>query len=70
MTPQVFRLGDLLHALYLVRENLQLINDDSQAIEGLGIKPWLLRGRRSNFKLTYPEDLELIEKILKLQMGL
>ena len=64
MTPQVFRLGELSHALLFAKQKGFLVTDESQAMEAIGRPPWLIRGRRSNIKLTYPEDLELIEALL------
>ncbi len=64
MTPQVFRLGELSKALQNAKESNILVTDEAQAMEASGQLPWLIRGRRSNIKLTYPEDLELIEALL------
>ena len=64
MTPQVFRLGELSYALQAAKQSGLVVTDESQAMEANGSLPWLIRGRRSNIKLTYPEDLELIEALL------
>ena len=64
MTPQVFRLGALRSALTVASDRGFAVTDDSQAMESVGVFPWLVRGRRSNIKLTYSEDSELIEAIL------
>lgn len=64
MTPQVFRLGALLDALTAARDAHMSVTDEAQAMESLGVAPWLVRGRRSNIKLTYAEDIELIEAVL------
>ena len=64
MTPQVFRLGGLMEALVRARTSGFVVTDEAQAMEAEGSLPWLIRGRRSNIKLTYPEDLELIEALL------
>lgn len=68
MTPQVFRLGELSKALQNAKESNILVTDEAQAMEASGQLPWLIRGRRSNIKLTYPEDLELIEALLVARM--
>ena len=68
MTPQVFRLGDLTQALVSAKKAGQLVNDESQALEAINKTPWMIPGRRSNVKLTYPEDLELINAILSLRL--
>ena len=64
VTPQVFRLGDLKDALISAKESGLAVNDESQAMEAINNRPWLIHGLRSNIKLTYPEDLELITAIL------
>ena len=64
MTPQVFRLGELSQALLSAKQKGFPVTDESQAMEAIGRPPWLIRGRRTNVKLTYPEDLELIEALL------
>ena len=69
MTPQVFRLGELSDALQAVKQSGLVVTDESQAMEANGHLPWLIRGRRSNIKLTYPEDLELIEALLSVREG-
>ena len=67
MTPQVFRLGELSAALQAAKASGLLATDEAQAMEAHGKLPWLIRGRRSNIKLTYPEDLELIEALLSVR---
>ena len=69
MTPQVFRLGELSDALQAAKQSGLVVTDESQAMEANGRLPWLIRGRRSNIKLTYPEDLELIEVLLSAREG-
>ena len=64
MTPQVFRLGALRSALMIAADRGFAVTDDSQAMESIGVIPWLVRGRRSNIKLTYSEDSELVETLL------
>ena len=38
--------------------------DESQAIERLGEKPKLIKGSFKNFKVTYPEDLNILEQLI------
>ncbi len=68
MTPQVFRLSDLKDALISAKELGLTVNDESQAMEAINNMPWLIQGSRSNIKLTYFEDLELINAILSLRL--
>jgi 2-C-methyl-D-erythritol 4-phosphate cytidylyltransferase len=56
-TPQLFRADLLRSALKAVGDSA----DESDAMERAGHKPHLIRGRDSNLKVTYPEDLQLAE---------
>ncbi|HVT35208.1 MAG TPA: 2-C-methyl-D-erythritol 4-phosphate cytidylyltransferase [Nevskiaceae bacterium] len=60
-TPQLFRLDLLLHALSECAERGLGVTDEASAMERAGYKPRLVRGRESNIKVTYPEDLPLAE---------
>jgi len=61
-TPQMFRLGMLRHALGRAGAD---ITDEASAIEAMGLAPRLVRGALENFKLTYPPDFELAERLLR-----
>ena len=39
--------------------------DEASAIEQLGLRPKLVVGDSRNLKVTYPQDLELAELLLK-----
>lgn len=61
-TPQMFRYGLLKKAL----QNAGIApTDEAQAIEALGLQPKLVLGELRNLKITYQQDLELAEAILK-----
>ena len=60
-TPQMFRHGLLLQAL---AQNAS-VTDEAGAIEALGHRPKLVAGDASNLKVTWPQDLQLAEWILK-----
>ena len=60
-TPQMFRLGLLQHALEHAGAS---VTDESSAIEALGHSPRLVAGDPANFKLTWPSDFELAERLL------
>ncbi|MCL2871480.1 MAG: 2-C-methyl-D-erythritol 4-phosphate cytidylyltransferase [Betaproteobacteria bacterium] len=69
-TPQMFRYGILCDAL--AQEGALSCTDESQAVERYckrtgGALPLLLRGSLQNLKLTYAEDLLLVEAILAFQ---
>ena len=61
-TPQMFRFGLLQEALLA---SGTLPTDEAQAVEALGLKPKLVPGEARNLKITYPQDLQLAEAIIK-----
>jgi len=38
--------------------------DEAQAVEALGHKPRLVTGQLRNMKVTYPQDLAILEAII------
>lgn len=62
-TPQMFRLGLLHQALAAVGGGE--ITDESSAIEALGLAPLLVPGEAENFKLTWPADFTLAQRLLE-----
>lgn len=60
-TPQLFKLDLLMQALRECDERNLEVTDEASAMERAGYKPRLVRGRESNIKVTYPEDLRLAE---------
>lgn len=64
-TPQMFRIGPLTQALKLAREHGLEITDESSAMEAQGGSPLLVPGSALNFKVTYPEDFQLAEAVLR-----
>jgi 2-C-methyl-D-erythritol 4-phosphate cytidylyltransferase len=60
-TPQMFRIGLLRRAL---REAGDAVTDEASAIEALGLRPRLVPGALENFKLTWPADFGLAERLL------
>jgi 2-C-methyl-D-erythritol 4-phosphate cytidylyltransferase len=61
-TPQMFRIGMLMHALERAGAH---VTDEATAVEGLGQRPLLVPGGAQNFKVTYPDDFALAEAVLK-----
>jgi len=61
-TPQMFPAGLLLQALQLLQR--AAITDEASAMEHTGYTPCLVPGSARNFKVTWPEDFELMEKWL------
>ncbi len=60
-TPQMFRLGLLQRAL---AEAGAEVTDEASAVEALGLQPRLVPGDAENFKLTWPADFGLAERLL------
>ena len=61
-TPQMFRFDLLNKALTSFKGNP---TDESEAIEALGLSPKVVKGNLVNFKITYPEDLMRVEKLIQ-----
>ena len=81
-TPQMFRLGALTQALELAMANDPAsVTDEASAMEAsltqssgatgavAGLGPLLVQGSTQNFKVTYPEDFQLAESILRARQG-
>lgn len=61
-TPQAFRLG-MLRAALAAQDDLQA-TDESSIMTAQGVQVTLVPGKRSNFKITTPEDLAMAEALL------
>ncbi len=59
LTPQMFQIDALYHALEQSLQNNQAITDEASAIELIGASPLLVEGEASNIKITRPADLQL-----------
>jgi 2-C-methyl-D-erythritol 4-phosphate cytidylyltransferase len=67
-TPQMFRVGLLRRALTHAASDPDLaacITDEASAVELLGHAPLLVRGDAMNFKLTFAEDFQLADRLLR-----
>jgi 2-C-methyl-D-erythritol 4-phosphate cytidylyltransferase len=62
-TPQMFQAGLLMQAL-LAASTTAHITDEASAMELAGHAPCLVQGAVRNFKVTWPEDFELMERWL------
>jgi len=60
-TPQMFRIGLLQRALAAAGD---AVTDEASAIEALGLAPRLVAAPMENFKLTWPADFALAERLL------
>ncbi|MCH7342464.1 2-C-methyl-D-erythritol 4-phosphate cytidylyltransferase [Pelomonas sp. CA6] len=65
-TPQMFRWGLLAPALAPVLQGQgEHITDEASAVEALGHAPRLVEASMENFKVTYPADFALAERLLR-----
>ena len=60
-TPQMFRYGLLKQALTSYNGQSTY---EAEAVEALGLQPKLVQGELRNLKVTYPQDLALLEALL------
>lgn len=64
-TPQMFRVGPLLSALHAAQQRKLPLTDEASAMEMAGHRPQVFPGKRSNLKITVPEDWLLAEALLR-----
>jgi 2-C-methyl-D-erythritol 4-phosphate cytidylyltransferase len=67
LTPQMFRLGMLRHALEQAIENEVVVTDEASAMEYINQSAKLVEASASNIKITRPGDLLLAEFYLEQQ---
>ena len=61
-TPQMFRIGLLREALAAAGDE---VTDEAGAVEAMGLTPKLVPGALENFKITWPADFALAERLLR-----
>lgn len=66
-TPQVFRKELIIEAYEQAIDEGFTGTDDSSLVERLGHPVRMVKGEQSNFKITYPLDLELAELLIQKQ---
>jgi 2-C-methyl-D-erythritol 4-phosphate cytidylyltransferase len=64
-TPQMFRLGLLRDAIASALQRGVKVTDEASAIEAMGHAPRLVRCPAENFKVTFPPDFALAERLLR-----
>lgn len=69
MTPQLFKVGDLLSAIQTARARNVLITDEASAMETAGVQPLLIPCSPDNIKITLPQDIQFAQMILQAQEG-
>jgi 2-C-methyl-D-erythritol 4-phosphate cytidylyltransferase len=64
-TPQVFRAASLRAAYVAAAEEGFIGTDDSSLVERQGGRVLMCLGQRDNLKVTVPEDLPIVERLLQ-----
>lgn len=67
MTPQIFKVAELLSSIELARAKSLLLTDEASAIEAVGGQPLLVVCSPDNIKITLPQDIALARLILEAQ---
>lgn len=67
MTPQMFRVGELLAAIEHAAKHRFHITDEASAMELTGFQPLLIPCSPDNIKITFPDDIQFAEMILRAQ---
>jgi 2-C-methyl-D-erythritol 4-phosphate cytidylyltransferase len=67
LTPQLFRLGELVAALESAQGAGIEATDEAMAMERMGHRPLLVEGAESNIKITTRADLALAEFLIEEQ---
>jgi 2-C-methyl-D-erythritol 4-phosphate cytidylyltransferase len=67
-TPQLFPLPRLLQALEAMLAAGEPPTDESSAMEWSGAHPLLVMGSSANVKITYPDDVVLVESVLSAKL--
>lgn len=68
-TPQVFQANIYRAAAYMAKKDGVSVTDDCMMAERLGFKIKLVECGSQNLKITFPEDIEIAEAILKSREG-
>jgi len=68
-TPQVFRFEELWHAHEEALRDGFAGTDDASLVERIGGEVAIVPGSRLNMKITYPEDIEIAEALLRCGSG-
>ena len=66
-TPQVFRFDWLLDAYKRIVDSSRSVTDEVSALQEAGYPVRLLLNTDWNIKITFPRDLDLVEKMMNLR---
>jgi 2-C-methyl-D-erythritol 4-phosphate cytidylyltransferase len=67
MTPQLFKVGELLSAIRMARVSGEKLTDEASAMEAAGVQVLLVPCSQDNIKITLPQDIPFAEMILRAQ---
>ena len=67
MTPQLFKVGELLSSISTARVNGEKLTDEATAMEAVGVQVLLVPCSQDNIKITLPQDIPFAEMILRAQ---
>lgn len=65
LTPQMFRLAELQHALAAALAAGATVTDEASAMEWQGVSPLVIAGNPDNIKITHPDDIRLATLFLE-----
>jgi 2-C-methyl-D-erythritol 4-phosphate cytidylyltransferase len=68
-TPQVFTVAVLREALASAAREAFVGTDDASLVERIGGTVRMLAGPRSNLKVTVPEDMVVVDAVLRARHG-
>ena len=63
-TPQGFKAGIIKQAYEKAKKENFIGTDDSMLVERIGLPVYCIEGERTNLKITYEEDIGIVESIL------
>ena len=66
-TPQVFKKDEIIEFHRRAKEEKISVTDDCALAEKFGLKVKITKGSHDNIKLTFPEDIIMAERILKIR---
>jgi 2-C-methyl-D-erythritol 4-phosphate cytidylyltransferase len=66
-TPQAFRASILFDAYERAMRDGILATDDAALVEACGIPVFIVEGSSRNLKITWPEDVEIAEALLRVR---
>lgn len=66
-TPQIFSSSLIVQAYTSLMSRHEMVTDEVSAVQKLGKRIYLLKNEEWNFKITYPQDLDLAAQVLSIR---